>query len=288
MTSSGPDSWVTARACSGLTPSSRALASDGRRPATLAASSARGSRNVSSLQQGGRMRTRSSVRARAIPARVQPTTSRGQQQWLPRTADQDAQAIRRRSRTSPELRRARPTAVSRRARSADTRDQRVIRAPTTEQAAHVAYQRSDPRAGRHRRRVSMECLHSADKLDAKDRRDSHRVTGETPKRLVLGPVEPERLDSSQRPPLTRPRGRGTSRTIKPSGPPSRSATTARICAMSQTRCKLDRHDTHQPEADLQANTMPPSRVLLPQTSSTLIDRHHGTRAFCYRTVWTAP
>jgi hypothetical protein len=81
-------------------------------------------------------------------------------------------------------------------------DERIFGVAAVERAAQVAHQRRDRLPGRHGGRVTVHRLHHADQLDPEDPRELHSVAGVALQRLVLGPVEPERLDPDQRPART--------------------------------------------------------------------------------------
>jgi len=81
-------------------------------------------------------------------------------------------------------------------------DERVLGVAAVERAAHLPHQCRDRLPRRHAGRVPVHRLHHADQLDPEDPRERHRVAGVALERLVLGPVEPERLDPDQRPTRT--------------------------------------------------------------------------------------
>jgi len=81
-------------------------------------------------------------------------------------------------------------------------DERVLGVAAIERAAHLPHQRRDCRPRRHGGRVPVHRLDHADQLDPEDPRERHRVAGVALERLVLGPVESERLDPDQRPAWT--------------------------------------------------------------------------------------
>jgi hypothetical protein len=80
--------------------------------------------------------------------------------------------------------------------------ERVLGVAAVERAAHVSHERRDRLTRRHGGRVPVHRLHHADQLDPEDPRERHRVAGVALERLVLGPVESERLDPDQRPART--------------------------------------------------------------------------------------